>query len=120
MNQENEKLLMEKKDDINLQIGNDKEIVVYACYIDLEYLYYKCPFELKKIHLHGSNGDLRNREEYRGGHGDCKCTNLKIVIGDFTKRGTLNKNGYYWKEEKRSIKKMNLIHQLQIEGKYKV
>ena len=69
------------------------EFEVYAIAIDDTHIYYKCPFDVRLIHTHGSNEDLLNRVEFRSGHqsGDCKCGNMKINIGDYTKRITLEK-----------------------------
>ena len=90
----------------------EDELTIYASHIDLTHIFYICPFILKEVHYHGSSGNLLNRIEYRGGHNNnCSCNNLKIIIGDFTKRTSLNKTGYYWKELKNTTKRLKLIHQ---------
>lgn len=63
------------------------EITVVACKIDETKFYYKCPAKkCKKIHSHGSCGELENRTESRISHcRECEGV-VKIIIDDSTTR----------------------------------
>lgn len=94
---------------------------MYAIAIDEYNIYFKCPFsKSNKIHtLPNKSLSLLNREEVCDG--DCELCGDKVVIniGDYTNRITLkeNKRGTSFNLEKGSIKRIRLLHNLEIEGR---
>lgn len=61
------------------------DLHVEANKIDNIHIYYKCPF-CRKIHNHGSGGDLSNREEIRISHCNIHRGSVFINVTDFTLR----------------------------------
>ena len=91
-------------------------IKVYALAIDLTHIYYKCPFELDKIHLHGNDSrSLMNREEERCAHCEHGPRNITLVVNHFTRRCSmkLSRSGKRWRWDKASAKNLLKVHNKQ-------